>query len=108
MSDTLFSNRRKSSRTELITRVSVSCLFNRWFKPVINAEIVDISNHGMKIYTREYLKLSSTTIKIDVLGQNIRGKIVWRNERDDGFMCGFMVAEGDEISDDDIHVLNRS
>ncbi len=107
MSDTSFNNRRKSSRTELNTRVPASCLFNRWFKPVIDVEIVDISNHGMKIFTRDYLKLSSSTIRVNELGQTIRGKFVWRNERDDGFMYGFMVAEGDEISNDDIQLLTQ-
>ncbi len=107
MSATSFINRRKSTRTELRTVVAASCLFNRWFKPVIPVQIIDISNHGMKIFTQDYLKLSNASMRIDVLGETLRGKIVWRIERNGGYMCGFMVQEGHEISDEDIdHLVN--
>ncbi|WP_165311193.1 PilZ domain-containing protein [Vibrio ziniensis] len=107
MSATSFINRRKSTRTELETMVPASCLFNRWFKPVIKVQIVDVSNHGMKIFSSDYLKLSNASIRIDVLGETVKGKIVWRTEREGGYMCGFLVQEGDEISDEDIENLGH-
>ncbi len=100
-------NRRQSVRIELDPRVSASCLFNRWLKPVINVQIVDVSKHGMKIFARDYLKMSTSTVRINELGESLKGKIVWRNERDGGYMCGFMFNEGEEISDDDIAFLSQ-
>ncbi len=98
-------NRRQAIRIELDMRVSASCLFNRWLKPVSSVQIVDVSKHGMKIFTSDYLNLSTSTIRINELGESYKGKIVWRNERDEGYMCGFMLNEGDEISDEDIEYL---
>jgi len=98
-------NRRQSIRIELDPRVSASCLFNRWLKPVTNVQIVDVSKHGMKIFSRDYLKLSASTVRVNELGESIKGKIVWRNECNDGYMCGFMFNEGEEISDEDIEIL---
>ncbi len=100
-----FNNRRKSTRIELDTRVAASCLFNRWLKPVIEVQLVDVSSHGMKIFAYDYLKLSNAKIRVDVLSEVVKGKIVWRNERDDGYMCGFMIEEGYELSDEDIKCL---
>ncbi len=100
-------NRRQSVRIELDPRVSASCLFNRWLKPVVDVQIVDVSKHGMKIFARDYLKLSTSTVRINELGESLKGKIVWRNERDGGYMCGFMFNEGEEISDDDIEFLSQ-
>lgn len=104
---TSFTNRRKSSRIELETTVPASCLFNRWFKPVIQVQVIDVSNHGMKLFTKDYLKLSNATIRIDALKEGVKGKVVWRHERDGGYMCGFMVQEGNEISDEDIAYLTN-
>lgn len=107
MSVTSFTNRRKSSRIELKTTVPASCLFNRWFKPVIQVQVIDVSNHGMKLFTKDYLKLSNATIRIEALNEGVKGKVVWRHERNGGYMCGFMVQEGNEISDEDIaHLTN--
>ncbi|NIY93112.1 PilZ domain-containing protein [Vibrio diazotrophicus] len=105
MSAPSFTNRRKSSRVELDTLIPASCLFNRWLRPVIQVQIVDVSNHGMKLFTNVFLDLSSTTIRIRALKADVKGKVVWRHKRDGGYMCGFMVQEGNEISDEEIAYL---
>lgn len=102
-----FDNRRKSKRTLLTKPVTAKCWFNRWLKPVIEVQVIDISNHGMKLSSKTQLHLGDATIRQKSVGKAIHGRIVWqKNEEEGTFVFGFMVSEGYEISDEDVEAIN--
>lgn len=102
-----FKNRRRSERTTLVHQITALCWFNRWLKPVIQVRVVDISNHGMQLYSKDQLNLNGATMRIKTLDRGIRGTIVWQKPGREGYVCGFMVNEGQTISDEEIDLINE-
>ncbi|MFV0449626.1 MAG: PilZ domain-containing protein [Vibrio sp.] len=98
--------RRQDKRYYYVNNIPAICLFNRWYMPAIRIKIIDVSEHGMKFFTRSQLSMSGATIYFNFLDNKIKGEIIWQKKTENGYLCGFEVRSGHSISNDDISLIS--